>query len=595
MDPSFLHRLGSYQPDKQLISQNLEFVDKEKVIKSSFLQKIKYWINGTFNAKKTAQAIDQHITKILTDKSHSSSIDDLQLASTKLKELHKKFNKKGIDTLKNTTDRIDQAIAIIIKSKTSQESTAKIEKQNKTSSPPPSNFDIQLQEVQEQINKLQTSSQTLKKNVREIRKVLQKIAAENPDRKKALLPLIKTFKILETKGDLAFKPSFVQQQLIDKFNPTHGYDKKDLQIPFNKFLSFLKNSDHSGTVKTSKQLLAKSSQLKSKWSELENEFFMNQLSLEDKPQLKTNVSEMMKVLTNVRGKLENDYQLVLNLVKQNYSSKEFQNLISNYPNDDLELLSDEILNEEINQLAEQMLAKVNLSLKISPKDWEDLTNQLYLIQRDELAEDLKDKLKIYDWLSRNISHIKIPYDQMVDHHRNQSGGTCLQNSLRRHAQLEKFPNTPTNELEMGSDKKGRIRQAQVNLAFQFSGDNFTSINKSLDKEFNLDDDAKWIDRKVLLKDSQEYKAVVDNLIRPVAKDKSFNAIFQLSYYDESNKIRQGHVFNIQIDPKLKKFRIFDDNLGAMEFSSIEELKRELITYLPLFYAEHDEFEIHITT
>jgi hypothetical protein len=305
------------------------------------------------------------------------------------------------------------------------------------------------------------------------------------------------------------------------------------------------------------------------------------LQLDKNPQLKANVIAIKQLLTRIREKLYHDMQLVLINIRETYNSEQFQELIAYYPNHNIELNQEDILQFFMDSLTEQIIAHVDVSSKVKKESWnESLSNAAYLSKRDELAEILKEQLKIYDWLNENLAKIKVPYSQGVDHHRNQGEGTCLVNSIRRHEQLVKNSNVAIEHLGMGSDEKGRKTQARINLSLHFT--NTIKEELKVMKEHGVDTD-NWSNRQSLSDfSSADYKKLVDKLI-PRSEGKPLLAM--LCFENED----RAHVVNIQVDRKSNKFRILDDNIGAMEFSSQQELKKQLASYLKIFYSDYKTF------
>ncbi len=629
MEPSFLinYRNG------YLINKDLELVSKEKVVNSSILQKLVHWIRGTYSAKETAVSIDKYMTNFFAK---GGKLYPETKILVNLEELNKKFSKKGINTLEETIKKVKTALEkeklenqnritpdiktsiapkkagvnaneITNKKTIRPVPTLPKEKAKTEVSPLPAvqkpplaseattsskkrstkstSLVRQLKAVQDQINNLDIHSPNFKKNAGEIRRSLQSLAASNPKIKEKLLPLIEIMNILEIKGVFAFKPSFLQQSLLEKFNPSYSYDKDSLTIPLTQFLEFLKTSTQtSSPTSLAKQMLSKSSQIKEKWSQLEVTYFEHQLKLDKNPQLKANAMVIKQLMTDVRERLSKDYQLILDKVKENYSSEKFQELISHYPNDDIELNKESILEELMDSLADQIIRHVNLSSKITLNDWKPIKDILYQAKRKNLALFLKNYLERYDWFHDNLTTIKVPYDQGVDHHRNQGRGTCYQNSLRRHRELSTTPNTSTERIEMGSEKKDRMIQAKAHLGES------TSFKQDL-ANYGIDNtNVKFKSYKLETKGPEDYSKLVKALIQPPKKGSPLLGIWTMTYTSPEGR-STGHAFNVQVDTKLNKFRILDDNTGAMEFSSVQELKDNFIPYLRIFYSEYSEFEM----
>jgi hypothetical protein len=582
-----------------VISIDLEVVLKTDIAKSSLIQKFLYWIKGTFEAKKTAVVIDKFMKDYL-ENGHLSkdSVEDLKKIQSKLKVLHEKFaSQKGVKTLEKTLIKVAEAIERLEKemhlsaTKPSDASRLLPTTTSEAGQFPEISLKLagQLKTIQDKINTLNPQVKDFKKIAAEIKASLQELANTHSEFKNCLSPLIDIMKILESKGSLAFKLDYIQASLIEKFNPSVSPNKSNPQVPLRKLLDFLKTfSQTSSPLSIASQLLSKSLKIKEKWSQLEDGFFEAQLQ-QLPPSTKKNVLAANEVLTTLREELQQDYQEGLKAINSRFSSESFQALIANYPRDDIQKNQESNLNDLIDILMKKMMRRVDFT---SPtKNWKSINNKLSQMGRQTLLKFFASSVEKYNWWNDNLPCIKTPYDQGVDHDRNQGEGTCLQNCLRRYVQLSKNSTILTKDLKMGSDRKGRISQARMNLEKQlFHKTDLNSFNKILVHHGINFKDSVIYDHLFDKPPSSltEYDTLVEKIIQPPQ-----NGILMLSYLDKSTQSssQSSHVLNIQVDPKSKKYRMFDDNVGAIEFSSTNELKKKLAAYLKAFYPDYKKFSL----
>lgn len=616
-NPAFLLNYN----DNYLISKNLELVNKNDVINSSFLQKFIYWVNGTFDAKKTAMTIDKYMQGFLDQCAQNPTHPDVQqlpLALEKLTLLHNKFSqKKGISHLKEVIQTIQNCLERLpilkptteIKTKpvvkelvhpqqtskripsSQQPSThvQKVKSKNKPNLSPkvPRELTHQLKTIQDDMNRLDSRSSDFCKQAQQIQTSLKKTITAYPNFKDQLSPLADVMQNLAQKGNRAFKLDFFQENLLQKINGTYSPPPLDAHAPLVKLLQFLKISDQTHTSEQiAEQLLNKSSQIQEKWKQLENDVFESQLHVKS-PHMKEKAKAIKQTLMAVNKELTSFYQEFCNLMTPHYASEGFQSLLSHYPHDDIVKNQSLILEQTLDYLTDQLLKKDNLSSQTNPNNLKAIQQELYQAGRQEIESYLKASLEKYTWWQNNLSCIKVPYDQGADHDRNQGEGTCMQNSISRYQLLSNQPDKPTHQIKMGSDLQERVRQAKLNVGLQFGVDVLADFSKVLATQ-GIDANKCTSKTYTLANNHPDYDQLVDTLIKPPQKGKPLTGLFVMSS-EKSKEIRQIHTFNIQVDPKLKKFRILDDNIGAIEFSSLKEFKKQFAAYLKAFYPEYTKF------
>lgn len=682
---SFLNNIATYDPNVHLVSKDLKIETKKSVYDKGIFQKISDWYRGTYNAKKTAAAINDQMKMLLESGRFSPTEEQLRPALAKLRDLNTKFSeRKGIKSLEDTIRIVEQALKKIQEKQALKESkiptplspagtspkkqsspqsspptstkhrenppnipttksppkgegkalsphkpSPNIPTSTKVKEPPPavaksptqmdqkkipppvsqetvtsqvqtpkplSKSDAQLQSIQAQINKLNPNSPDFKKDLKKIRLDLQRFTLAYPTYKEHFLPLIEIIKTLERKGVFAFKPSNIQQKLLDQYNPHQDYSKDSFKKPLVAFIDFLKTDSASPPKSIAEQLISKSSAIMGTWSRLETNFFLEQLNLSpEQKNLENNIRSIMKVLTETREKLSQDYQQFLSNFMESYPSEEFRKLISNYPNDNLELSQQDVLDVLIDQLMLGMIGNQDLKTKIGSNIWKERGESGYTNLQKSLIEIFVDNVEKYDWFKKNINKIRIPYDQGADHNRNQVLGTCYQNCLRRHFELSTSGDLPTEEIGMGSELKDRMIKAKVtlgekaNLAETLKEYGIDSTNVKIN---SYDFKVKKSGRKETKTDN-DYHALVNSLIQPSTKEQNSLLGILATYSTSPEGNVEGHAINIQVDPAKKRFRIIDDNIGLIEFSSLKELKEEFASYLRIFYPDYSQFKMLI--
>lgn len=197
----------------------------------------------------------------------------------------------------------------------------------------------------------------------------------------------------------------------------------------------------------------------------------------------------------------------------------------------------------------------------------------------------KDLLEMHCWLAENLYAIKKPYDQSAHDHINMGNGTCLQNSLERHALLLKNPCKDPSLIPMGSSAKGRTQQATVNRSFEETrkgrlpiGDASKIQLQSLEK-FGL----KGSGTLAMLTPANLPKTVLSTL--GGFSKTGFRGILIIG------SPSGAHALNIQLNPQLQIFRFIDDNLGICEWGSFKEFQVQFSIYLETFYPEYTKFAL----
>jgi hypothetical protein len=191
------------------------------------------------------------------------------------------------------------------------------------------------------------------------------------------------------------------------------------------------------------------------------------------------------------------------------------------------------------------------------------------------------------WLSDNLAYIKVPYNQGDEKDTNLGKGVCMSNSLNRLGILSQNPDTPIEELTMGSTQKTRLNQAKVGHYFRAAKTGEVTYKYAHEQE---------IGQSVLYGIKRSKKTAIENRTSNIHQNlvnqmvihaKGGNSSFLVVLY--STKPRAGHAINVQIDPSKGIYRIMDDNVGLIEYPSETVFKRELGKYFAFNYATYDSF------
>lgn len=272
-----------------------------------------------------------------------------------------------------------------------------------------------------------------------------------------------------------------------------------------------------------------------------------------------------KILKHYDGKTQNQF---LKLVK-NYSymdpTKQFENFV------------------EVAQ--EQFFTCLNLQNPLSNSDLENRLQQA-LLKSESYSVRLFERnykemySKQHRWLVNNYNKIQKSYNQGDDWNTKLQKGVCYANSLRRYFMLI---DEPSAIIEMGSNQETRFVQIDylaqgelVTLGKTTSADRYNKVAKAFGLKryhsYQLPFQKEDVRHQDLVDKMEQYANVgYTQLILTVRSPNG------------------GHALNIQIDQKNGLFRMMDDNIGLVQFSSIDEFKSEIKEYMIAFYPEYNEY------
>lgn len=192
----------------------------------------------------------------------------------------------------------------------------------------------------------------------------------------------------------------------------------------------------------------------------------------------------------------------------------------------------------------------------------------------------------HNWLAENIPFIRQYYNQDEHADINQGSGTCAQNSLERYKLLIHNPSIDGKEIPMGSSEKGRRIKATLQQAYQQSKKELLSREEILQMYSNSS-------QELGLRAQEHQPIVYTNIEQLMQKIDSHrdNFLVILGCNCSSPDGVVGHMINLQINHRLKIFRMIDDNLGVCEWNSYEKMRDYFADFLRVFYFEPNEFTL----
>jgi hypothetical protein len=180
----------------------------------------------------------------------------------------------------------------------------------------------------------------------------------------------------------------------------------------------------------------------------------------------------------------------------------------------------------------------------------------------------------HQWLMRNAKNISIPHNQGDDKNGNLAGGVCYANSLYRCKLL--IGNPTLKVITMGSSQETRFVQS----VYGFSLDTLNYKNENA----KFDDPATRIGLKqygstyyvpTTTTPNARFQDVVNEMVSYAETTGNTQFILIMN----SSKGGSGHAINIQIDKKNNLYRMMDDNIGLVEYSSLSEFNKEVAEWL----------------
>jgi len=265
-------------------------------------------------------------------------------------------------------------------------------------------------------------------------------------------------------------------------------------------------------------------------------------------------------------------------------SGRFCTLLSNYPVfDPVNFIPEMVLKAEANYLK-----PLTLDSLCSPKFQETITkrNEIAKAHLEELFNRAYEKhfMKEHIWLAANMDAIQKPYSQAADHDVNQAKGTCLQNSLDRHAVLLLDPTPDGSRIQMQSTQAGRVSHTLV--TYKFNQAKMGLIPAAEFNKFQLESCSRLGLR--CLSDSQILEgpeAVVKALDAAHFSNRDVLQILSLTGPDG------GHAINIQINHGLRILRFIDDNLGVCGWSTYDSFREQFLDCMKSFYPTFNRFTL----
>lgn len=297
----------------------------------------------------------------------------------------------------------------------------------------------------------------------------------------------------------------------------------------------------------------------------------------------------------VQARIGESIDLIINAIHAKHDQAS-QLVLKHYGYSNLRVIKNEYLEDSLevfNGLCTKMEKRLGIPLQsLAPERLQILLDEIgkecLNICETSIVDDISAEIHPFiEWLSANIAYLKKPYNQGDDHSRNMGMGTCLQNSVDRIVLLGRTPTLPSAEIPMGSTERGRFLQAIVNhknLRGEKSISAFLieALEKVYKKASGQACELVTTDLHPLVNAPKGSKTYILDQLLVKASKMPFLGTLALT------KDSSGHAITVQIDPSEGIYRLFDDNLGVLEYPWAEEFKAGVSTYLALQYRRYDK-------
>lgn len=197
-------------------------------------------------------------------------------------------------------------------------------------------------------------------------------------------------------------------------------------------------------------------------------------------------------------------------------------------------------------------------------------------------------LEKHHWLLQNMTRIKRAYNQGDQDNTNLGEGVCYNNSLFRWTQIAQDPLIPNKSILLGSNDKTRFNQNKDKRFYE-------AYKKNTIPAQEVEQKRKDIAASYGLK-----PPLITPIPAPSSKQTLHDALVEaMGQWSQAGHkqllvvLRQpsgtGHALNVRFDKDNGVYSLIDDNIGLVEFNSLEELKKQLSTYFKLFYSEYTSY------
>lgn len=196
------------------------------------------------------------------------------------------------------------------------------------------------------------------------------------------------------------------------------------------------------------------------------------------------------------------------------------------------------------------------------------------------------------WLLENAGRHKRAYNQ-ANEIENLGGGVCFANSLYRASQIEANPMISFNGIQMGSTPSTRVSQSiLIHNEDQMEKRNIVYQTREIER--------KKVEKKAIRKNGLE--EVYQQTFFPASpkdlnlflKNEIINRILDEDQRNITHAVLEirpkdsgGHAINIQFDLQHNQFRIFDDNVGVIEYEDYKSFLSGLEGFLKTFYSNNN--------
>lgn len=196
------------------------------------------------------------------------------------------------------------------------------------------------------------------------------------------------------------------------------------------------------------------------------------------------------------------------------------------------------------------------------------------------------------WLLANFNRIKHPYNQGDQDNTNLGEGVCYNNSLFRWRQIADNPTISNQEILLGSNNMTRFNQntdAKFHQGFEggkISAQELIQKRKGIYASFGLKASSK---KKIQTSSqAQDLHEALAEAIEQESKAGRSQLLIELRVSPEL-----GHAVTVECDAKNNVYRLIDDNLGLVEFESLEVMQKELVSYFKAFYPQYITYAFEI--
>lgn len=279
------------------------------------------------------------------------------------------------------------------------------------------------------------------------------------------------------------------------------------------------------------------------------------------------------------------------------SDGKFSEIVKKLPHYDLNQQSYKIANHLTAALLSYELFTFKYFYGASSKDFEQSIDKFLEAQSKtptKLFDLLYDKQfkTVHTWIAKDAKNIKQVYCQGYDSRTPGKGG-CFSNSADRIAILDKTPEISGVSIPMGPTESGKFGQSRAQLS-KLLHSNLEDVRK-----YMLEDNTERIGfdkvHIAALSGIHAKDPLTDLRFHVVrnfgVKSHPTIGIISFKFTDKS----ESHAINVQYDPQRQLYRLFDDNIGVMEYQTTREFHEGFDTYMKAIYPTAIDYYVYTYT